>query len=356
MKQMSFDRLREKGRRAAWRAVVAVAGDLALRTLVAPRFAGAGLIVMLHRITSPDRVSLYPGFEVPVDWLERAIIIALQRGWTPVSLDDIPRWLEEPHPGRRFVCFTADDGYLDNYVIGLPVFRRHGIPFAVYVSCGLLQRDSFYWWGALEALILKVEHLPVELPDSTGGPCDLPSRSLEEKRAAYDYCDAWAHLWPTRVPEVFGDLFRRHGVDPKICLDRDIIRLPQLRTFAEDPLVTVGSHAVSHRPLSMLTDAELLDELAGSRRFLEVEIGRPVNHLAYPFGQAKMCGVREFSAARESGYLTGVTTRAGSVFPAHLNSMFSLPRRTARPTRHGMRDALYGFPSLLMRQSPIQTI
>lgn len=82
---------------------------------------------------------------------------------------------------------------------------------------------------------------------------------------------------------------------------------PMLREIS-DAGFTVGSHAVTHRPLAELEESESRYELRHSRRRLEDLLGREVRHLAYPFGSANDV-VR--AAAAECGYRTACSTIAG---------------------------------------------
>ena len=72
---------------------------------------------------------------------------------------------------------------------------------------------------------------------------------------------------------------------------------------------TVGSHCVTHRRLTELSEEALRNELVESRRRLEVRVGRSVEHLAYPCG---VFGRRELAAAREAGYRTALSVRRGN--------------------------------------------
>jgi peptidoglycan/xylan/chitin deacetylase (PgdA/CDA1 family) len=69
-----------------------------------------------------------------------------------------------------------------------------------------------------------------------------------------------------------------------------------------------GAHTVTHPRLTSLDDQRCRDELAGSRERLEHELGVPIRHLAYPFGDWNP-RVRE--AARAAGYETACSTRPG---------------------------------------------
>jgi peptidoglycan/xylan/chitin deacetylase (PgdA/CDA1 family) len=56
-----------------------------------------------------------------------------------------------------------------------------------------------------------------------------------------------------------------------------------IREWAERG-IEIGSHGRTHRSLPSCTDAELEDELRGSRAALEAIVGKPVDAFAYPFG------------------------------------------------------------------------
>ena len=82
--------------------------------------------------------------------------------------------------------------------------------------------------------------------------------------------------------------------------------------------VTIGSHAVSHRPLSAMSDDEIRSELEDSKRTLERVTGRPVEDFAVP---ANWYDARVLRIARDAGYaavycsLPGTVRRGAGAFP-----------------------------------------
>jgi peptidoglycan/xylan/chitin deacetylase (PgdA/CDA1 family) len=84
-------------------------------------------------------------------------------------------------------------------------------------------------------------------------------------------------------------------------------------------------------------------ELLESRDVIEREIGRPVVHLAFPFGDNLSAGPREFAIARECGYETALTTRPGVLFPNHRDYLTALPRLAV----HGGWQNVRSLESLL---------
>jgi len=73
--------------------------------------------------------------------------------------------------------------------------------------------------------------------------------------------------------------------------------------------IEVGSHTVSHRDLTSLSDGAAFEELVSSRKRLERGLGHRVPWLAYPFGAYD---ARIESLARRAGYVLAMTTEWGS--------------------------------------------
>ena len=64
----------------------------------------------------------------------------------------------------------------------------------------------------------------------------------------------------------------------------------------------IGSHTRSHPDLTSLTDAQLRDELVGSREDCETRLQTPCTSIAYPYG---LVDHRVAESARQAGYLAG---------------------------------------------------
>ncbi|MGA9164322.1 MAG: polysaccharide deacetylase family protein [Thiobacillus sp.] len=85
--------------------------------------------------------------------------------------------------------------------------------------------------------------------------------------------------------------------------------------------VTVGCHALSHRPMTQLRDEELVDETAGARRILSDTLGTDVTLFAYPHGAQ---GERERQAVAQAGFIAACGTEPG--FNRYQTDLFALRR------------------------------
>jgi peptidoglycan/xylan/chitin deacetylase (PgdA/CDA1 family) len=73
----------------------------------------------------------------------------------------------------------------------------------------------------------------------------------------------------------------------------------ELREMSRHPLVTIGAHGLWHRHFNRLSLDDARFELAESRRLLEGIIGKPVDLMAWPYGE---CTPQVELLGAESGY------------------------------------------------------
>jgi peptidoglycan/xylan/chitin deacetylase (PgdA/CDA1 family) len=88
---------------------------------------------------------------------------------------------------------------------------------------------------------------------------------------------------------------------------RDFVTEDEILEMARND-VQIESHTRTHRRLPKLSDEELADELRGSKADLESLLGRPVHHLAYPFGESS---ARVVAATQEAGYKAAFSVQSG---------------------------------------------
>ncbi len=82
----------------------------------------------------------------------------------------------------------------------------------------------------------------------------------------------------------------------------------------------IGSHLHTHKPVTELSDSELLSELNESKTILEEISGKPVITLAYPYG---IYDERTLKMAADCGYRFGLTT---DQTPIGVNPLLELSR------------------------------
>jgi peptidoglycan/xylan/chitin deacetylase (PgdA/CDA1 family) len=296
--------------------------------LLRPIFAGVGAIFMLHHVRPARRdVEFQPNrhLEVEPEFLRAMLEHVRGLDVDIVTMDEMHARLVERNFARRFACFTFDDGYRDNRDFALPVMREFDAPFTVYVASDFAEGMGRLWWIALETVIAKATSIEVPI----GGVATRVDTSTPvAKQAAFDRLHDWLRGLPGEhdLQREVESLCARHGVDPSRVAQELCMSWHELKDFADDPLVTIGAHAITHCNLARQSEATAAFEIATSRARIEDTLRRPILHFAYPYGDRIAAGPREFSLAKAAGFKTAVTTRPGMIFPASAEHLTALQR------------------------------
>jgi peptidoglycan/xylan/chitin deacetylase (PgdA/CDA1 family) len=294
--------------------------------LIAPFTAGHGVIFMLHQVTPEPARAFEPNriLKVTPEFLESVILQVRGAGFDIIAMDAVPERLNGPRPKRPFAVFTLDDGYNDNRDFAFPVFKRHNVPFTIYVASEFADGRGDLWWLTLEEALRRLPAVTLEM-EGVSNTFDLATTG--QKDAAFDEIYWWLRsIAEDRARAVTHRLAREAGFDP-FAFCRDLVMgWDDLRALAADPLVTIGAHTCAHYALAKLPQSKARFEMVQSVLRIETELGRPCRHFSYPYGCEASAGEREFAMALELGLATAVTTRKGLLHAAHKEHPTALPR------------------------------
>jgi peptidoglycan/xylan/chitin deacetylase (PgdA/CDA1 family) len=282
---------------------------------------GSGVVFTLHHVRPEDGRAFAPNrlLEITPDFLEVVLGVLHDADYDVVTLDEAVERLQSGSE-RRFASFTFDDGYRDVRDHALPVLRRHGAPAALFVTTAFADGTGDLWWLGLEHAIQNMAEIRFD-----GETIDT---STPEKKY-----DAWNRLyWRLRAMDemamraAIDELVRASGADTgdlarQLCLNWD-----ELRDLAQDPLVTIGNHTVTHCMLAKHPESVARAELVDAQTRIARELNIVPRHLAYPVGDPTSAGAREFRMAKELGFTSALTTRLGVLYPEHRDHLTALPR------------------------------
>lgn len=345
----------------AKRAFIGGLDVLGLNLLLRPVYAGRGVIFALHRVLAEREPTLVPGNAVTADFLDATLRYVRRAGWELVGLREACARLSNPR-GARFACFTFDDGFRDNLTEALPVFRAHGAPMCVFVCTGFVDRTLRARVGGeavrvsahshvLESILSNRDRVQFE---TEGIRRSFELRTHEDRVRAYAELRALGWRAPASFAQGVESLAAAAGADVASTLSHYFLDWAEARELARSPLVEIGAHSVSHRPLASLTAEAARAEMAESRARLAHELGADVDFFAYPYGGPE-CGPREFGFAAELGYRAALTSDRGNLFAEHVRHLYSLPRVTLSMVPHAasrrfVKAALSGARNAIMNR------
>jgi peptidoglycan/xylan/chitin deacetylase (PgdA/CDA1 family) len=222
-------------------------------------------------------------FERHLDWLGRRFRF--------VGLDEVGEAMRTNVPfDEPVAAVTFDDGYQDVYDNAVPILKRKGIPAAVFVVTDLVGRSA---WQAHD----KLYHLVEKAYQAWGNPrsrlhgllsdLGLPaSHILRDRHATQSPLLTVSALLPNLSRADTGRVMSRL----EWLVGNGFVNVPQtmswpvLHDLLRDGFI-VGSHTRSHVSLPVEPFESAHDELAESKRILERNLGRTIDHFAYPGGQ-----------------------------------------------------------------------
>jgi len=234
----------------------------------------------------------------------------LARYGTPIGIDDLIRAIGGAALPRNPVMVTFDDGYRSCHDVALPILRAVGVRATFFVTTSFITERRMYWWERISILLRKSQRKTCVL--------GYPRPRVIELDHPY------AHDALTDIIKDTPDLDVDRFLD-ELAVALDVEWTREIETSHADHLIMtwdqvraltragmdVESHGRRHRVLQTLDDATLEDELGGSRRELEAQLGRPVRALAYPVGRRINGEHRIRNALTAAGYQIGMSNQSG---------------------------------------------
>jgi len=239
-----------------------------------------GKILMLHSVVeNRSRLEENRKLEVTPAFLEQTILKYKHAGYRFASLDEVQRQLEhKKRYWRKFVCFTLDDGYTDNYKNAYPIFKKYNCPFTINITTDYIDRKALYWWFQLEDILLVNDKLTVN-----GAEYDCFGMEMKNK-AFWDIRDTIFSSEAEKTLLSLEQLFKENDSAFRNDINELALSWEQIIELAADPLCTIAAHTVSHASLPVLSDEMIRKELSEGKKKIEERIKKPVKHFSYPYG------------------------------------------------------------------------
>jgi peptidoglycan/xylan/chitin deacetylase (PgdA/CDA1 family) len=314
--------------------------------------AGRGVIFTLHHVRPQRDVAFEPNGHLSItpEFLDSALTVARAEGLQPAPLEQLPKLLSDPADQRRLFCVTLDDGYRDNAKYAAPVFRKHGVPYTIFVTPGFVERTTTMWWETAEALTRAASSFRFDFGD---GAETVPSGSIGEKWVAFERLAAFVQRADEdKAVAAIDQAALTCGIDGRQIVEDEIMTAAELKELTEsDPLAQLGAHTLTHPNLTRVGTERLHRELQQSAIRISDYCGRLPTTFAYPYGGRHAVGPREAQAAQSNGYVAAVTTQPGMLSREAAEEPTLLPRVSLNghyQKKRYVRALISGLPFRLM--------
>jgi|SRR3954468_19143963 len=307
------------------------------------RMTSGGAILCFHSITTATLPAAGEA-HLPLEQIKSCIRVGRRIGEL-VPLGDL---LDRHMNGRStsgLIAVTFDDAYAALAGEFRDFISNEAIPLTIFVVTASATVGATYWWDRVDDAFAQASpdawrafEVACGLPESyrRGQPTEFgPLRPLRQWLLA-----AFKGRWPAHLEPALNALEARAGS----CTRHRSMTFGEIAELATIPSVQLGVHTVSHPVMPLLSDADLLDEIAGSYESLRERFPNTLRVLAIPFG---LYDERTIRASRLAG-MTAALTLAGDVLrgPAGQHAL-SRVCVTRRDSAAGLGMRMLGLPALV---------
>lgn len=208
------------------------------------------------------------------------------------------------------IAVTFDDGYEDVYKNALPILEKFSIPATVFVTTNNIDSNIENWPDEVMRCCLqpRVFHGEYRM-NNPYISSEWNISSFQSRIDLYNSLNAILSRLPNNIrkKEVI-KLRKWAGYSSDSRESRRILNSQEIKELSKNPLITIGSHTLTHPFLSQLDKNEIRVELEQSKRKLEKIVGDEIELFAYPYGGKKSYNLSIIKLLKELGYKKAFTT------------------------------------------------
>jgi len=272
-------------------------------------------IVTYHHVAEHDPAYPYdPDVADATPAQFRRQLETLARHMNPIGIDELIGAIGGAPLPKNPVMVTFDDGYRSCLEVALPILRAVGVRATFFIATSFVSERRLYWWERIALLLGQARKQATSKTAVIAYPYTI-ALDLEDPAAGKALTDVVKDTEDLDIDRFLDELGKVLEVDwnPQIEADhanRLIMTWDQIRVLMRAGM-DIESHGRRHRVLQTLDNGALEDELAGSRRDLEAQLGRPVRAIAYPVGRRIHGQPRLRDALAAAGYQLGLSNHSG---------------------------------------------
>lgn len=263
------------------------------------------IILAYHRII-PDRAGgIHSYLSVRRSALHEQLTF-YRRRFRVISLHEAVNRLRNGQVDQHYLVVTFDDGYRDNFTLGLDLFLGEAVVPSIFLTTDCVERQRPLWPDEVRSMIYSAPlPSPVLLRSPPLRVTDTVSSRIKAVKAVISFLKG---VDPDRRNQYLAEMEKLFSTGPKT--DRLMMNWQEVREL-ERRGITIGSHTCSHAILSGLPDRQVIRELRESKAVIEEKTGAAVDFFAYPNGTASDFDESTIQHLKAASYGAALTTIPG---------------------------------------------
>ncbi len=211
--------------------------------------------------------------------------------------------------GNNF-AITFDDGYVDNYTVACDILSGNGIPATFFIPFRQIDESSVFWWDYIFSVVKKnkprfVDWIIEEKIEKYISKKNIDFEEMDNissfSRIIVQFFNSLDNNTRIQLLDKIKKEFGQYN-GPRLLMNWHEIRILKHKGFE------IGSHTVSHIPLTDLSDSQAYFEIKQSKKLLSEKIDSDVMGFCYPRGSFSD---KHVEMVKDSNYLYAVSTQFG---------------------------------------------
>jgi peptidoglycan/xylan/chitin deacetylase (PgdA/CDA1 family) len=197
-----------------------------------------------------------------------------------VSLKD---YYEGHFPNDKLtICLTFDDGYANNFTRVLPILEKHQVPATFFITAIRAKGYAYLWTDFYDMLRFSVNSLEYK------GNTYLKNnqKNFISKESGHPLNQLLRHLSFGEIEDFMQETTLKTGLKMADFPEDYHLQMTaeQIKTMAQLPLVTIGSHTFTHADVTVRPLEETIEEMRFSKKWLENTTQKEIEAFAFPYG------------------------------------------------------------------------
>jgi len=302
---------------------------------------GGGIrILCFHRVIGDDDKSSQRSYSGHLTRSKfEKLIKYLTKHYKIISLEECVQLLRgNRRLPTRFIVITFDDGYADNFYHAYPILSQYRVPATFFISTGAIGTTDSLWFQRVYNIFSRtsLESVTIDWLGKTftwGQDVKARSKTMGEVTKSLKV------LCPEEREKRIDALRELMAVttDKPHELDR-MLSWEEVIEMDRDPLVSIGSHTVTHSILSTIPEeSEVWREIYGSLCTIEQELGHRPKLFSDPNGNDQNFNKLHERLVNDAGFICACSLASG--LNNHGTNIYKL-KRTCISSNALYRNAL----------------
>lgn len=225
------------------------------------------------------------------------------------SMTEAVNLLKGNNPLKRDIAvITFDDGYEDNYIKGLELFKKYNIYPAIYLVAGAIENRKALWTEIIDCYMVE-EHYRKSVLNYFGM---ASGKNMLSQKAIFQYAEKIKNdlkKLPIKQIEMHMEYLQKN-----VPLESGSIKCGLLNWEETSALAAAGSelggHTLNHINLAAEEEENAKEEIEGAKKLIEERAFITADHFAYPYGKYEHYNSGIIECVKQS-YKSAVTAVEG---------------------------------------------